>query len=90
MAVCYRPFMRSELAESAFAHREPISVAMYHEMIDTGVLPEKRRVELIEGVIVSVAAYTPAHVYAVQELLRHFHAKLGRERAPGRGLPSGR
>ncbi len=70
---------QSDLAEAAFAHRAPISVAMYHEMIDAGVLSEKARVELIEGELVAVSPASRAHVYAVQALLRSLYDGLGRE-----------
>jgi len=50
----------TDLAEIAVAHRQPISVAMYHQMIDSGILGEHDRVELIEGIIVSVSPQSPA------------------------------
>lgn len=64
--------MLPDLAESAFEQRAPISVAMYHQMIDGGVLPEKRSVELIEGVLVAVSPRSPAHVHALRVLNRLF------------------
>ena len=42
------------LSAIAVEHRHPISVDLYHHMIDSGVLTEHDRVELIEGVIVAV------------------------------------
>lgn len=57
----------------------PISVERYHQMIDAGVLSEKDRVELIEGVIVAVSPQSPEHLYAVTALVRLLNRALGDE-----------
>jgi Uma2 family endonuclease len=47
------------------AHR--FSVDRYHRMIETGALSENDKVELVEGLIVEVAAVGVPHRYAVDE-----------------------
>lgn len=46
-----------------------ISVASYHEMIETGILGTSDRVELLEGVLVKKMPMNPPHVFA-EEMLR--------------------
>jgi Uma2 family endonuclease len=50
---------------SPVAHR--FSVNRYHRMIETGVLSENDKVELVEGLIVEMAAFGVPHRYAVDE-----------------------
>jgi Uma2 family endonuclease len=69
----------TSLAEIAVAHRQPISVAMYHQMIDSDVLTKHDRVELIEGVIVAVSPQSPAHIFAVTTLVYILNTALGPE-----------
>lgn len=63
----------------ALEHHLSISVDRYHQMIDTGVLTEQDRVELIEGVIVAVSPQSREHVHAVEQILRVLMRQLGRE-----------
>lgn len=65
------------LADLANVHRHPISVEVYHQMIDNGVLKEDDRVELIEGVIVAVSPQSPEHMYAISTLMRLLIRALG-------------
>lgn len=63
----------ASLDQLAAEQRYPISVEMYHRMIDGGVLDEDHRVELIEGVIVAVSPHSPEHarvISALQKFLR--------------------
>ncbi len=55
----------------------PISVAEYHRMIEAGILDEDERVELLEGVIVSVSPQKRPHAYAIQRLVALCHGLLG-------------
>lgn len=66
-------------ASDVLACSEPVSVAEYHELIDSGRLTENRRVELIEGVLTRVCAYSPEHVHAVATLNRILVRALGDE-----------
>ncbi len=75
------------LAEIAVAHRQPISVDMYHQMIDSAVLTENHRVELIEGVIVAVSPQSPEHVFAGKTLARYLSRVLGDEWSVRVGYP---
>lgn len=45
-----------------------IRVDEYHRMIEVGILSEEDKVELIEGVIVSVSPQSPKHAFAIQRL----------------------
>jgi Uma2 family endonuclease len=47
----------------------PIRVEEYHRMIETGILGEKDKVELIEGVIVSVSPQSRKHAFVIQRLV---------------------
>jgi hypothetical protein len=67
------------LPDIALAHRAPITVAMYHQMIDSGVLTEHDHVELIEEVIVAVSPQSPEHVHAYTTLLDILYGALGKE-----------
>jgi len=57
----------------------PFSVAEYHRMIDAGILDEDERVELLEGVIVTVSPQKRRHAYVIQRLNRIL-ARLPEER----------
>jgi len=46
----------------------PISVAEYHRMIDAGILSEDERVELLEGVIVTVSPQGDPHALVIERL----------------------
>jgi Uma2 family endonuclease len=46
----------------------PILVDDYHRMIEAGILREDDKVELIEGVIVSVSPQGPKHAFVIQRL----------------------
>jgi Uma2 family endonuclease len=64
----------------------PISVDMYHQMIENGILVEGDRVELIEGVIVAVSPQSPEHARAISSLQKLLRA-LGPEWAVRVQLP---
>lgn len=55
----------------------PITVAEYHRMIEAGILDEDERVELLEGVIVSVSPQKRPHAYAIQQLLECVRGLMG-------------
>ena len=44
------------------------TVGQYHEMIETGILGENDRIELLEGGILQMSPKGPRHVFVVQEL----------------------
>jgi Uma2 family endonuclease len=54
-----------------------LSVAEYHRMIEAGILGEDERVELLEGVIVSMTPQGPPHAYCIQWLNRLLVRSLG-------------
>ena len=56
-----------------------MSVEDYHHLVDDGVIPETRRIELIEGVLTRVCAHSPEHVYTLMVLNRIFARSLGDE-----------
>jgi Uma2 family endonuclease len=43
----------------------PLSVAEFHQMLAAGVLDPEERIELIDGVVVTMAALNPAHASLV-------------------------
>ncbi|MGH9324618.1 MAG: Uma2 family endonuclease [Vicinamibacteria bacterium] len=47
----------------------PIRVEEYHRMIEAGILGEEDKVELIEGVIVSVSPQSRKHAFVIQRLV---------------------
>ena len=49
-----------------------LTVDEYHAMIRAGILYEGERVELIEGILVKMAATGPRHLYAVNRLAQLF------------------
>ncbi len=51
----------------------------YHRLIETGVLHEDERVELIDGVIVAMAPQGIPHSFVIQELTRILVRQLGDE-----------
>ncbi len=65
---------------SAHAQRLQFTVTDYHRMIDTGILAEDDRVELIEGEILQMPPVGSGHAGRVNILNRHLSLKLG-ERA---------
>ncbi len=54
--------------------RRPFTVDEFHKMIETGVLSEDDRVELVDGEIVQMAAIGRRHAACVRKLLRAFQA----------------
>lgn len=54
----------------------PIAVAEYHRMFDAGILTEDERVELLEGVIVSMPPHGPSHAHAIERLTRALARKV--------------
>lgn len=48
----------------------PIEVVEYHRMIEAGILRAEERVELIEGMIVTMPRCAPAHALAIEVLNR--------------------
>jgi Uma2 family endonuclease len=46
-----------------------LSVEQYHKMIETGVLSDDDRVELIDGLILEMSPIGSPHAYVVQELI---------------------
>ena len=66
--------------------RFPISIDVYHRMIDQAVLAPTDRVELIEGVIVQMSPHSSEHARVVSALLKAFRA-LGPEWAVRCQLP---
>ncbi len=56
------------------------STSQYHQMLETGILTESDRVELIRGEIVEMAAIGRRHASQVRRLNAFFSAQLG-ERA---------
>lgn len=53
------------------------TVKQYHRMIETGIIQEGDRVELIRGEIVEKAAITTKHAAGVRRLNRLFYDKFG-------------
>lgn len=53
------------------------STVQYHQMIETGILTESDRVELIRGEIVEMAAVGRRHAACVNRLVRVLTQKLG-------------
>jgi hypothetical protein len=52
-----------------------LSVAQYHRMIQSGVLTENDRVELLEGVLVSKMPHNPQHDGTISVILRKLWTK---------------
>lgn len=46
----------------------PISVEEYHRMAEAGIFSEDERVELLDGVLISMPPIGPGHAYAVRYL----------------------
>jgi hypothetical protein len=59
MNVVVRPAVAPALAEALPLYR--LSVAQYHAMIDAGVLAEKERCEMVEGVLLEKMTRHPPH-----------------------------
>ena len=59
---------------------KPILVDQYHRMIAAGILGEDDKVELIEGVIVSVSPQSPKHAFAIQRLAATLYRILDEKR----------
>ncbi|MBI2490826.1 MAG: Uma2 family endonuclease [Candidatus Rokubacteria bacterium] len=57
--------------------RRQFSVKDYHRMIETGILTEDDRVELLEGEIVEMGRPGPPHQGTVDRLTRLFSSRLG-------------
>src|SRR6516164_6988761 len=57
--------------------RSRISTAMFHKMVDTGVLPMNHRVELIEGELLEMAPIGAQHAAVTVGLTRLLHRALG-------------
>jgi Uma2 family endonuclease len=57
-----------------------IRVQEYHRMIEAGILGETDRVELIEGVIVSVSPQSRKHAFVIQRLVTILHQLLSEAR----------
>jgi Putative restriction endonuclease len=53
-----------------------LSVAQYHRMIDTGVLTEDERVELLEGWIVEKMPHNPPHAGTITRIERRLNREL--------------
>ncbi len=53
------------------------TVDEYHRMIETGVLSENDRIELIHGWLVTKMTLNPPHDYAVNALMKAFWALVG-------------
>jgi len=62
--------------EPIFEHRLRISVPIYHQMIELGMLGESPSCELIEGVIVAKMPKNPPHVLASVLVNDLFHPQL--------------
>lgn len=58
----------------------PILVNEYHRMIDAAILTDEDRVELIEGVIVSMSPQSPKHAFAIRRLGALLHRALDEHR----------
>lgn len=56
-----------------------LSIEDYHRMIETGILGEDERVELLEGVIVAMSPQKDAHAWAIEWLNRFLARTLGDE-----------
>jgi Uma2 family endonuclease len=54
-----------------------LSVAEYHRMIETGILDEDERLELLEGVIVAMSPQDEGHAWPIQRLTRILTKALG-------------
>ena len=57
--------------------RFPITVELYHHMIDAGVLTKEHKVELIEGVIVAVSPQSRRHAFATRTLAKALQKGIG-------------
>jgi Uma2 family endonuclease len=57
--------------------RHRFTVAQYEEMVDTGILTENDRVELVRGEVVEKMPIVPAHAASVNRLNRLFQKRLG-------------
>ena len=56
-----------------------LSIEDYHRMMETGILGEDERVELLEGVIVAMSPQQDAHAWAIEWLNRFLARTLGDE-----------
>ena len=46
----------------------PISVAMYHEMIESGILTPDDRVELLDGILVTKMPQNDRHIFVSEQI----------------------
>ncbi len=76
----------TDVGALAVEARFPISVDIYHRMIDGGLLAEGDRIELLEGVIVAMSPHSSEHARVVSALQKIFRA-LGDEWAVRCQLP---
>ncbi|MGI8915189.1 MAG: Uma2 family endonuclease [Chloroflexota bacterium] len=66
---------------AAVATRYRFTLAEYHRMGESGVLPRGKRVELIDGEVVEMSAVGSKHVGCVNRLDALLHEQLGRRAA---------
>lgn len=78
--------MMTSVSAIASEARFPISVDVYHRMVDHGILGLNDRVELIEGVIVHMSPHSSEHARMLSALLKMFRV-LGDEWAVRCQLP---
>lgn len=69
--------MTVEPAEDQTPQSRRFSVEDYHRMVDTGILSEQDRVELIDGEIVEMVPIGSRHAGHVKHLLRLFSEAVG-------------
>jgi len=72
------PYVLAEGAVQPLAHHR-ISVEQYHRMIETGILGEDDRVELLDGWIVALAPSSPGHSYGEESLYEAIRDLLPKE-----------
>lgn len=56
-----------------------LNIDEYHRMIETGILADGERVELLEGVLVAMSPQQAAHAWAIEWLNRFLARALGDE-----------
>lgn len=63
---------------SALPARRPFNLTEYYKLLESGVLTEDDRVELIDGEIITMCPIDPRHAASVKRLIAFLNRKIGR------------
>jgi Uma2 family endonuclease len=79
----------SDMAAELTLHK--ITVAQFHRMAEAGILEERERVELLDGLLVDMSPVGPPHKALHAEITRYLNGVLGARASvgPGFSIPLG-